>query len=158
MANGDCGTVAARQLDGTISPMEALEAVRGDCPDLEILIDGGFRRGTLPKVAVGALILIPLLYGALYLWAFWDPTGNMDHLPVALVNEDVAAQRDGETVDAGTQVAEESIQLHGGIGMTWELPLSHYAKRLVMVDHELGDEDHHLARFIALSRERETRA
>jgi alkylation response protein AidB-like acyl-CoA dehydrogenase len=50
----------------------------------------------------------------------------------------------------GTRVAEESIQLHGGIGMTWELPLSHYAKRLVMIDHQLGDEDHHLARYIAL--------
>lgn len=53
----------------------------------------------------------------------------------------------------GTLVAEESIQMHGGIGMTWELPLSHYAKRLVMIDHELGDEDHHLARFMALGRE-----
>ena len=53
----------------------------------------------------------------------------------------------------GALVAEESIQMHGGIGMTWELPLSHYAKRLVMIDHELGDEDHHLARFIALGRE-----
>ena len=41
--------------------------------------------------------------------------------------------------------AEESIQMHGGIGMTWELPLAHYAKRLVMIDHQLGDEDHHLA-------------
>lgn len=50
----------------------------------------------------------------------------------------------------GTLVAEESIQLHGGIGMTWELPLPHFAKRLVMIDHQLGDEDHHLARFIAL--------
>lgn len=50
----------------------------------------------------------------------------------------------------GTLVAEECIQLHGGIGMTWELPLAHYAKRLVMIDHQLGDEDHHLARFIAL--------
>jgi len=53
----------------------------------------------------------------------------------------------------GALVSEESIQMHGGIGMTWELPLSHYAKRLVMIDHELGDEDHHLARFIALGRE-----
>ena len=53
----------------------------------------------------------------------------------------------------GTLVAEESIQLHGGIGMTWELPLSHYAKRLVMVDHQLGDEDHHLARYMALGRD-----
>ncbi|MEO8187118.1 MAG: acyl-CoA dehydrogenase family protein [Burkholderiaceae bacterium] len=50
----------------------------------------------------------------------------------------------------GTLVAEESIQMHGGIGMTWELPLSHYAKRLVMIDHQLGDGDHHLQRFIAL--------
>ena len=50
----------------------------------------------------------------------------------------------------GTLVAEESIQMHGGIGMTWELPLAHYAKRLVMIDHQFGDEDHHLARFIAL--------
>ena len=52
----------------------------------------------------------------------------------------------------GTRAAEEFIQLHGGIGMTWELPLAHYAKRLVMIDHQLGDEDHHLARFIALGR------
>ncbi|WP_332878435.1 acyl-CoA dehydrogenase family protein [Massilia sp. S19_KUP03_FR1] len=53
----------------------------------------------------------------------------------------------------GTLVAEECIQLHGGIGMTWELPLAHYAKRLVMIDHQLGDEDHHLQRYITLSRE-----
>lgn len=51
----------------------------------------------------------------------------------------------------GILVAEECIQLHGGIGMTWELPLAHYAKRLVMIDHQFGDEDHHLARFIALA-------
>ena len=53
----------------------------------------------------------------------------------------------------GTKVAQESIQLHGGIGMTWELPLAHYAKRLVMIDHQFGDEDYHLARFIALGQQ-----
>ncbi len=57
----------------------------------------------------------------------------------------------------GIQLAEEGIRLHGGMGMTWELPLAHYAKRLVMIDHEYGDEDHHRARFIVLSREREAR-
>ncbi|MDY7577095.1 acyl-CoA dehydrogenase [Herbaspirillum sp. RTI4] len=57
----------------------------------------------------------------------------------------------------GTLVAEESIQLHGGIGMTWELPLAHYAKRLVMIDHQLGDEDHHLQRFIALGHQQKNR-
>jgi alkylation response protein AidB-like acyl-CoA dehydrogenase len=53
----------------------------------------------------------------------------------------------------GTLVAEECIQLHGGIGMTWELSLAHYAKRLVMIDHQLGDEDHHLQRYIALGKQ-----
>ena len=54
---------------------------------------------------------------------------------------------------AGSLVAEEAIQMHGGIGMTWELAMSHYAKRLVMIGHELGDEDHHLARYIELGQE-----
>ena len=50
----------------------------------------------------------------------------------------------------GTLVAEEVIQIHGGIGMTWDLPLSHYAKRLTMINHQLGDDDYHLERFIEL--------
>ncbi|MGI9436145.1 MAG: acyl-CoA dehydrogenase family protein, partial [Geminicoccaceae bacterium] len=52
----------------------------------------------------------------------------------------------------GRLVAEESIQLHGGIAMTWDYALPHYAKRLVMLDHLMGDTDHHLERFIAFSR------
>ncbi|MEG0922615.1 MAG: acyl-CoA dehydrogenase family protein [Comamonas sp.] len=51
----------------------------------------------------------------------------------------------------GTMMAEEAIQMHGGIGVTWELPLAHYAKRLVMIDHQLGDVDHHLARYMQLN-------
>jgi len=50
----------------------------------------------------------------------------------------------------GMLVAEESIQLHGGMGMTWEYDLGHYAKRLVLIDHEFGDEDFHLQNYIAL--------
>ena len=50
----------------------------------------------------------------------------------------------------GTMVAEESIQLHGGMGMTWEYDLGHYAKRLVLIDHEFGDEDFHLQKYISL--------
>ena len=52
----------------------------------------------------------------------------------------------------GRLVAEESIQLHGGIAMTWEYALPHFAKRLIMIDHQLGDADHHLERFIAFSK------
>ena len=50
---------------------------------------------------------------------------------------------------AARLVSEESIQMHGGIAMTWEYPVSHYAKRLVMLDHQLGDTDHHLSRVMA---------
>lgn len=53
----------------------------------------------------------------------------------------------------GTLVAEESIQMHGGIGMANEYALSHFVRRLVMIDHYLGDEDYHLERFIQLSGE-----
>lgn len=45
---------------------------------------------------------------------------------------------------ASRLVAEEAIQMHGGIAMTWEYPVSHFAKRLVMIDHQLGDTDYHL--------------
>ncbi|MGI6245889.1 MAG: acyl-CoA dehydrogenase family protein [Pseudochelatococcus sp.] len=43
---------------------------------------------------------------------------------------------------AARLVAEETIQLQGGIAMTWEYAAAHYAKRLVMLDHQLGDTDH----------------
>ncbi|KIN63439.1 Acyl-CoA dehydrogenase family protein [Sulfitobacter noctilucicola] len=52
---------------------------------------------------------------------------------------------------AGRLVAEDSIQLHGGIAMTQEYELAHIAKRIVMADHRFGDTDHHLERFIALA-------
>ncbi|WP_417460011.1 acyl-CoA dehydrogenase family protein [Kordiimonas sp.] len=51
----------------------------------------------------------------------------------------------------GRMVAEEAVQMHGGIGVTWELTLAHVAKRLVMIDHWFGDTDHHLKRFQKLS-------
>ncbi|MFK7942380.1 MAG: acyl-CoA dehydrogenase family protein [Paracoccaceae bacterium] len=54
---------------------------------------------------------------------------------------------------AGRLVAEEAIQMHGGVGMTWEWPLPHFAKRIVMIDHLFGDTDHHLTRFAELTRE-----
>lgn len=51
----------------------------------------------------------------------------------------------------GRLVAEESIQMHGGIAMTQEYELAHIAKRITMADHRFGDTDYHLERFIALS-------
>ena len=46
-------------------------------------------------------------------------------------------------------VAQEAVQLHGGMGVTDELPVAHYFKRLSMIELTLGDTDHHLARFAA---------
>ncbi|MGA8053134.1 MAG: acyl-CoA dehydrogenase [Burkholderiales bacterium] len=49
----------------------------------------------------------------------------------------------------GRKLAQEAIQLHGGMGVTDEMPASHYAKRLIMMDFYLGDADSHIERFIA---------
>jgi alkylation response protein AidB-like acyl-CoA dehydrogenase len=51
---------------------------------------------------------------------------------------------------SGRLVGQAAIQLHGGMGVTDELPASHYAKRLTMIDFQLGDADYHAERFIAL--------
>lgn len=48
-------------------------------------------------------------------------------------------------------VAEEAIQLHGGIGMTEEYELAPMARRLLAADARFGDSDHHLERFIQVS-------
>lgn len=46
-------------------------------------------------------------------------------------------------------VGQQAVQLHGGMGVTDELPAAHHFKRLTMIELSLGDSDHHLARFIA---------
>lgn len=46
------------------------------------------------------------------------------------------------------KLCEESLQMQGGIAMTWEYASSHYAKRLAMLDHQFGDENHHLSRIV----------
>ncbi len=48
---------------------------------------------------------------------------------------------------AGRAVAKEAVQMHGGMGVTNELPAAHYAKRLTMIDFWLGDSDWHTERF-----------
>ena len=53
--------------------------------------------------------------------------------------------------DAARQVSQESVQLHGGMGMTEELKVSHTFRRLTMIAQRFGDVDHHLERYAALS-------
>jgi putative membrane protein len=64
------------------------------------------RRTRLTRAALAVLALIPLLYGAVYLWAFWDPYGNLNRIPAALVVED----RGSGDVHAGQDLADELVE------------------------------------------------
>ncbi|WP_424214178.1 YhgE/Pip family protein [Streptomyces sp. BI20] len=75
-----------------------------------------FGRGKLPRAALVALLLLPLLYGALYLWSFWDPYSRLDKVPVALVNEDKGATVDGKRIAAGDEIADK---LHDSRTFDW---------------------------------------
>lgn len=48
---------------------------------------------------------------------------------------------------SGRFVGQQSIQLHGGVGVTMEYGIGHYFKRMTMIETTLGDADHHLARL-----------
>lgn len=46
-------------------------------------------------------------------------------------------------------IAQNAVQLHGGMGMTEELRIAHYFKRLTVIDSQFGNTDYHLERFAA---------
>jgi alkylation response protein AidB-like acyl-CoA dehydrogenase len=50
---------------------------------------------------------------------------------------------------AGSFIAENAVQLHGGMGMTEELAIGHYFKRLLVIDLQFGNADYHLEKFAA---------
>ncbi|MCX5608416.1 MULTISPECIES: YhgE/Pip domain-containing protein [unclassified Streptomyces] len=85
-------------------------------PKLAALELKRFGRGKLPAAALVALLLIPLLYGALYLCSFWDPYKRLDKVPVALVNADKGASVDGKRIDAGGEIAKK---LHDSKTFDW---------------------------------------
>jgi pimeloyl-CoA dehydrogenase small subunit len=52
---------------------------------------------------------------------------------------------------AGRLISQDAVQIHGGMGMTDELNVGHYFKRLTMINSQFGDVDFHLKRYAALS-------
>ncbi len=50
----------------------------------------------------------------------------------------------------GRYVGQQAVQLHGGMGMTDELNVGHYFKRLTMIEAMFGDQDHHLRKYASL--------
>jgi alkylation response protein AidB-like acyl-CoA dehydrogenase len=66
--------------------------------------------------------------------------GNLDPL--------IASRAKLQIGRSGRHIAQESIQMHGGIGMTAEYPVGHYAARLTAIEHTLGSSQDHLQNLI----------
>lgn len=60
--------------------------------------------GVLPKLAVLAMVLIPVLYSSTYIYANWDPYHNLDGIKAAIVNEDQPVTTGDRQVAAGDEV------------------------------------------------------
>jgi putative membrane protein len=58
-------------------------------------------RTPLQRIALLFVVLVPLLYGGLYLWSNWDPYGKLNQIPVAVVNADQPVTANGQRVAAG---------------------------------------------------------
>lgn len=85
-----------------------------------------FRGQPLRSIAIAAITLVPLLYGALYLWANWDPYGKTDQVPVAVVNEDQGSTVDGKRLDAGSEFVD---QLKATPKLDWNFVSADQAKQ-----------------------------
>jgi pimeloyl-CoA dehydrogenase small subunit len=82
---------------------------------------------------------------------------SMTYMATLKIDEDEVTRKKAASAakvrigQAGRFVGQEAIQIHGGMGMTDELAVGHYFKRLTMIDSEFGNVDHHLKRYTALT-------
>ena len=89
----------------------------------------------------------------------YEQARSMSYLACVKVDTAGAAERRRvvsaakvRVADACRHVSQESVQLHGGMGMTEELKVSHTFRRLTMIGQTFGDAEHHLERFAASGR------
>jgi YhgE/Pip-like protein len=61
----------------------------------------------LQLLALAFIVLVPLLYGGLYLWSNWDPYGRFSQIPVAVVNDDQPVTVNNQKVNAGQLFVDE---------------------------------------------------
>ncbi|HEO8420330.1 ABC-2 type transporter [Mycobacteroides abscessus subsp. abscessus] len=59
------------------------------------------------RIALIFLIMVPLIYASFFLAGYWNPYGNLDNLPVAVVNQDKGAMMDGDRIEAGDDLIKE---------------------------------------------------
>ena len=82
---------------------------------------------------------------------------SMTYMATLKLDEDEATRKMAASAakvkigQGGRFIGQEAVQIHGGMGMTDELAVGHYFKRLTMIDAELGNVDHHMKRYTALS-------
>lgn len=57
-------------------------------------------------IAVLAVVIVPILYAGMFLWAFWDPYDHLEDVPVAIVNEDTGYEFEGETLTIGDDLVD----------------------------------------------------
>lgn len=84
------------------------------------MVAAELRRLTATRMSVIALIalmIVPVLYGGVYLWANQDPYGQFSQVPVALVDLDEGS---GEGADAAAYVDQVSDQLIAGHAFDWK--------------------------------------
>ncbi|MDR6225336.1 YhgE/Pip domain-containing protein [Desmospora profundinema] len=74
-----------------------------------LALDDMWRFRRMIPVLLGVL-MIPLVYSCLYLWAFFDPYSFMQDLPVAVVNEDRGTKWEGEEVYVGEDLVEQLME------------------------------------------------
>ena len=67
----------------------------------------GLFRNKFMLLAIIAVIAIPTIYTTLFLGSMWDPYGNVDKLPVAVVNEDEKIKYEGKTLNIGKELVEK---------------------------------------------------
>lgn len=82
---------------------------------------------------------------SLLLWAVMERAADKPDSSVAI---SAVKQQIGT---AGRKLGQEAIQLHGGMGVTWELDVAHYFKRLTTIDTLFGNADFHLQRYSAMT-------
>ena len=70
--------------------------------------------------------------------------------PDALLRAKTISGAKHVTGRSGRLIGQRGIQLHGGMGMTEEMDVGHYFKRLTVIDLTFGDHAHHLKRYAAL--------
>ena len=108
-------------------PIGSFQAVKHRCADMLVDVEG--------------------MRSAVY-HAAWSLGAASADAPVAAATAKIWCS------DAGVRVAESALQVHGGIGFTWEADVHLYLKRAQLDSVAFGDARHHRARLAAILRDR----